>query len=370
MKFKNWINILLCLFSLTIIAEGITSSYKLILRVSLLLISFSTFIYKKKEFSLNIRLKLFLFIITIPLIISFLKYDYEQSIVQYFMYLTTILFVLFIYLTSKSFNINNILSITLPLVIIFFGCGLVFNYPNFWRITYTDEYNRLGGLILNPNELGMLSSISAIICYDKFKKKSNIYFLFFCISLVTLYFTYSRSSMIALVIVLFLYNRDSSNKKKYLNIIGVAIACLFFFNKIIEIIIPRSEIIPDVLTLTGRTEIWTVAINKIIVDNIFFGMGFQNFPGLDYGIQATMAHNTYIQLFVGGGFFIFLAGLYLVKLVYNNHSGVFYYVFVILLVNSLTEFGFYGPFNHSVFLFILLLFKSKYEKNYSAPNNS
>lgn len=367
MKFKNWINILLGLYSLTIIAEGLSSSNKAFLRIFLVIIVFSIFIYKKKVFLINNRLKLFLFVITIPVLISILKYDFEQSILQYLMYFTTFVFVLFIYLTSKTVSINNILSITLPLVIIIFIFGIVLDYPMFWRYTYSDNYSRLGGIILNPNELGMLSSISAIICYDKFNRKSNIYLLFFCVSLVTLYYTYSRSSMIALTIALIFY---SIKNKKYLNIISAVIICLFLFKDIFNIILPRSEVISDVVTLTGRSEIWITAITKIIPDNFFFGTGFQNFPGTNYGIAALMAHNTFIQLFVGSGFFIFLAGLYLVKLVLNNQSGVFYLIFIILLINSLTEFGFYGPFNHSVFLFIFLLFKSKHEKNYFAPNNS
>ena len=237
----------------------------------------------------------------------------------------------------------------------------------FWRYTYSDNYMRLGGMILNPNELGMLSSISAIICFYKFNRKSYIYLLFFFISLFTLYYTYSRSSMIASVIVLVLYNIKN---KKHLNIISALSVCVFFMEDILKVILPRSEAISDVATLTGRSEIWITSITKIIPDNFFFGTGFQNFPGIDYGIEAIMAHNTFIQLFVGSGIFVFLAGLYLVKLVLNNQSGIFYLITIILLINSMTEFGFYGPFNHSVYLFIFILFKTKDEKNYSAPNNS
>lgn len=366
MKFINWNNILLGLYSLTIIAEGISTSDKVFSRIFLVFIIFSIFIYKKKAFVINQRLKLFLFVITFPLLISFLKYDFEQSVLQYFMYLSTIVFVLFIYLTGKTVSINNILSISLPLVVIFFTYGLVLDYPEFWRYTYSDNYNRLGGMILNPNELGMLSAISAIICYDKFNKKSFIYLLFFGISILTLYYTFSRSSMIALTIVLSIYILKN---KKYLNIIGAVLVLLFLSNDILNVILPRSEVVSDFITLTGRTEIWSIAITKIIPDNFFFGTGFQNFPGPKYGIAALMSHNTFIQLFVGSGVFIFLAGIYLVKLVYNNQSGVYSLIFIIILINSTTEFGFYGPFNHSVLLFILLLFKSKYDKNYIAPNN-
>ena len=129
---------------------------------------------------------------------------------------------------------------------------------------------------------------------------------------------------------------------------------VFFIDQVL-LLIPRVDAIQDLLTFTGRIQIWVVAFTEMLPKYFLIGSGWQNFPGRAFGLQADMAHNTYIQLLINGGVFVFLFGIMLMRSTWHKLKNPYRIVLLVLMVNGLTEFGFFGFMNHSVLIFSMLL---------------
>ena len=362
-KAKNIITgFLLTVYSLTIVAEGISPVLKASLRFSILFLTLLLVVFTKKKIYYNNKIILYLIIIIIPFLFSLIRVDFDPGLIQLLMYFNCIIFVALVYSIKSQINLIDISFSVYPLIFIFLIGGYFLDLQIFWRETFTDGAIRLGGYILNPNELGMLASIGCVIAYYFFfNGKKIIGLILFLSSIVVLFSTESRSSIIALMIALIFLNRSHI---KFLIIPFSVMFILISADSIISTLIPRSEAVDDILTLTGRLEIWQVTVLKLIPEYFIFGAGWQEFPISKYGLAASMAHNTFFQIFVGGGIITFLISLYLLFEISKSINGVFKSIFIILIINSMTDFGFYGLFNHSVLIFTFLLYQNHNVKNY------
>ena len=126
----------------------------------------------------------------------------------------------------------------------------------------------------------------------------------------------------------------------------------------------------DLFTLTGRAITWQIAFNELLPNYWLLGAGFQQFPGHELGVGAKMAHNTFIQQMIGGGLFGLAAGFILVYVTWIKLPRVVKACFAVVLINSLTEFGFFGLFNHGVLLFALITTMIENEKYINTSNFS
>ena len=341
-------DLFLVVFSLSILGEGIGGPLvKAVVRISMVLFILPLTIKKKSFFTISRHLFIYFLVATLPLVFSLFRGTISQDIVQYLMYINCFIFS-HAYMTKYGLiDLKVPLLISLPIVLLFFFGGLVFNIPFFWRETFSDNAIRLGGMIINPNELGMLSAISAVTSYSFISKSKYWGLLVFVISIFVLLSTGSRSAIIALLLAIFYL---LSFRMKTLAVIGV-ISILLLRLDVLLSFLPRMEMTQDVYTLTGRLSTWSAAFNTLLPKYWIIGAGFQQFPGSGIGIGAQMAHNTFIQLLIGGGVVVFIIGLSLFISVWLNYKNYLKAVLIIVLINSMTEFGVFGHFNHSILLF-------------------
>ena len=298
--------------------------------------------------------------------VSFLQLMmYVESFVFSFFFIKLIL--LYEISDSKFFLKTVMYSIYIVVFIFFIGS---FVLPEvFYRFTFTDSMNRLGGYLMNPNELGLLVVIGIAVflgIYD-FKKIiiKPLCLIILIISIYVLYQTFSRSSIIAFMCVCLIYF-SFTKYHKLLYILGsfLIVPFIMFF----QVLFSRGGNIEDVMTLTGRLPFWMDLINYVIPQNFFLGYGFQRIYFSDIysspnSYDAEMAHNTFLQLFLGLGFIGFSIGLLLtlsvflkIKVIQNKGKRyALLSIFMPIIINSLTEFGIFGFYNFGVLFFQLLL---------------
>lgn len=358
--------IFIVFYSLSITAEGAGGPvFKALFRTILLVLLLFSGIKSTAFKRLHSNSLLYIVVISIPIVFSLLRGRISQDILQFMMYINCIIFAHLLYFKNNRIELSHILSITLPIIVLFFIQGILFNNSFFWRETYSDDAVRLGGRIINPNELGMLASVAIVCIVWTYRSRRNLVFLLLLVpSILVLIATQSRSSLIACCLGIFvLLNNVNKIKAIVLFLFGVIIA-----GNLLISFLPRSEMTSDLFTLTGRAITWQISFSELLPKYWLIGAGFQNFPGENLGIGAKMAHNTFIQQMIGGGLFSLFLGLYLVFRVWFSISKEFKACLTVVLINAFTEFGFFGLFNHSVFLFALIIMARENERNTFSPS--
>lgn len=353
-------DLLLIIYSLTILAEGIGGPVvKAVIRILLMAIMLSFAAGKKSFYRISKNLFLYFLVTSVPLIFSLLRGTITDDIVQYLMYINCLVFCHSYFTINNKITLKTILYITFPVVLLFFLGGQILNIDIFWRETFSDNAVRLGGLLINPNELGMLAAASSIIIISTFGKAPIFRLLMLLISLFVLVKTGSRSAIVALFVsVFYLCNR----RTRILSLILLLFVGILRFDLVLSLL-PRADITDDLISLTGRAYTWSAAFTTLLPKYWLIGAGFQQFPGHNIGIGAHMAHNTFIQLLIGGGIIGLILGLFLSIRLWTQQSKLFSAVFIVLIINSFTEFGYFGLFNHAVLIFAIFA-SSKY-----APTN-
>ena len=144
-----------------------------------------------------------------------------------------------------------------------------------------------------------------------------ILFLFF----INLFFTMSRTGILAVGIFIFIYflTIDKLNKKtKFVLIVFAIIALLgtiFVINEINPSLIKKLVRFERIKDLSGRTDIWERGINLLKESpiNVLFGVGrFQGTELLKFGKKSfSQFHNIYIDSLVTGGIVELLFVLYI-----------------------------------------------------------
>ena len=68
------------------------------------------------------------------------------------------------YRPDASLRVSHLLSRSTGMVLLVFLLGVILLPEKFYRLTHGGEEARLGGYLMNPNELGMLSVVGAGMC--------------------------------------------------------------------------------------------------------------------------------------------------------------------------------------------------------------
>lgn len=269
---------------------------------------------------------------------------------------------------TNPLRISRILSVAISLILVFFIFGMYINPDKFYRLTHGGEVARLGGFIINPNELGMLIVIGfAMCCADlKHMNKKGWGVLMMILLIYSLVLTGSRSSMIGMFLILLFYIKKSQNLKLQLGVITCMILSVPFIVK--EIFIKAGDT-DEVMNLTGRIPFWHDLLTINFPKEPILGFGFMR---IDYhdrfdslnSYAGEMTHNTFIQVLMNLG----LVGLFLVlmQLAFTIHAMttdrdsdkkmVAIGLFIPTLINSFTEFGIFGETNYGIMFYLFIVF--------------
>jgi O-antigen ligase len=185
----------------------------------------------------------------------------------------------------------------------------------------TDSVARLGGILLHPALVALLSSVAflhSLLLLSGFRRTIGC-----VISLVTLMLTYTRSAQIIFLFALWIYLVFFPPKRiwRWVGIFSLlaTIAAGVVLHSAVQSYISRGQREADVNSFSGRTEIWQVAA-EAGMQRAFLGYGYISGPRniLRDNWRETHwlpphAHNEFFQAFLSGGFLsvILVAWIYL-----------------------------------------------------------
>ena len=293
-----------------------------------------------------------------------------ESFIFAFLFMKTVI-IYNIHYPERSINMIRVFSWAIFPIIATFVIGSLIDEETFYRGMRGGKEQRLGGYIMNPNELGMLSSISAAMSYMYLQITKHKFwsFLMMLAAILVLVWTSSRSSAIGFLLIMGILVLMSDNKKvKIIMFCGIAVALPLLVR---YVVFKDGGSIEEVLSMTGRIPFWTALLNEGIVKEPILGFGFMRINYTDYfqGLNtypAKMTHNTFIQILMNLGFVGFFIGFWNVILTLRNfivhkkhmYGSFFIALFIPVIINSFTEFGIFGDANFGILFwqFLTLLF--------------
>jgi exopolysaccharide production protein ExoQ len=228
-----------------------------------------------------------------------------------------------IHYKENSINMIRVFAWAIFPIIATFVIGSLLDEETFYRGMRGGKELRLGGYIMNPNELGMLSSISGALSYIYLQSTKHKFwgFLMMLAAILVLVWTSSRSSAIGFLLIMGILVLISDNKKvKIIMFSGIAVAIPLLVR---YVVFKDNGGVEEVLSMTGRIPFWTALLNEGIVKEPILGFGFMRINYTDYfqGLNtypAKMTHNTFIQILMNLGFVGFFIGFWNVALTLRN----------------------------------------------------
>lgn len=319
--------------------------------------------------------------------ISFLwSTNVGYSALQWFMTAQTLIFCYYfiksLYLLDEYFpghkvRLYNLLGNAVVVLILVFVIGMWVNPTVFFRLTNGGEEARLGGFMMNPNELGMLAGLGvACLIFDIHRGHKRVLTIIkILILFYALYATGSRSSLIGALLIIGFHVKQSSNAKLKLAIIIVMLIITpIAVNKII-LKDGDSSRLEEVMSMTGRLPFWTALINEGLPREPLLGFGFMRIDYKEY-FQSThtypgkMTHNTFMQALMNLGFIGFLIVIFQLIITLagiakeEKEKRLMLFSFLIpILINSFTEFGIFGESNYGILFYQLIIFFIAFKKN-------
>ena len=371
--------------------KSITQVFKIIDRIGMTLFIVLIFRYLKKmgcqtTFEYNGLLAPLLYVVYLLLGLASISWstDPGYSGIQWLMTFESFLFVwIFIrvvavinqHFPEQKINFVKLFAWAIFPIMIIFIAGSFIEPDTFYRGMRGGEEKRLGGWIMNPNELGMLASIGSSMAYLLLlQSRRKIWpILMLVAAIAILGMTSSRSSAIGFLLIIALLVLKSNNKRMKVIMLGaVFVAVPIFVDKVI---FKDDGGMEEVMSMTGRLPFWTALLNEGIVKEPLFGYGFMRINYTDYfqGLNTypgKMTHNTFMQVLMNLGFVgFFIAFFQLVQTVRNalkerthEYAWFFLALFIPVIINSFTEFGIFGESNFGIlfYQYLIVLFVVKY----------
>ncbi len=290
-----------------------------------------------------------------------------QSLVQAYL-LYRIFLIYNWYFSNRPIRMTNVFSISVFIIASILLIGSVVAPDIFYRATHGGTEQRLGGYLMNPNELGMLTSLGSAVAFLELGKAKNKWFIIsiLIVNFIALVLTSSRSSVIGfLIVVTIIVNRTASAKVKFFVYMIIALA----IPPLVQLIIFKQGNVEEVMNMTGRLPFWKALLNEGIVKEPWLGFGFQRiyyterFVSL-FAYPGMMTHNAFLQVLMNLGFIGFAVAIaqivFTVRGVVNikniEYGNIFLAFIIPLIINSLTEFGIFGNANYAIFFYQLLIF--------------
>jgi O-antigen ligase len=249
-----------------------------------------------------------------------------------------------------------------------FAIGMYANPYDYCRLTHGGQVARLGGYIINPNELGMLLTVGIASWLPQLKfegrfRVSRIIIILFLIWLLVL--TGSRSSFAAMLLTISTY--AIFQKSKVFKLILIASIVVLIFMVGIGVFIKQNDY-KEVMSLTGRLPFWRDLLTYNFPKAPWFGYGYMRIDISDKfesinAYAGGMTHNTFLQVLLGLGFAGFI--LVLTQVATFFHAAYFckdketkevaLLVLIPVIINSLTEFGIFGATNYGIIFYLMLV---------------
>lgn len=298
-----------------------------------------------------------------------------QSFVFAFYFIKSIS-LLDVFFTNHSVRLYHLLGNSVFILISIFVVGMFANPDTFFRLTNGGEEARLGGYIMNPNELGMLAGVGvACLIFDIYRDKNKYWTIFkLLVIFYALYMTGSRSSLIGALLIIFFHINQS--KKKNLKIVIIAGMLFITPVAVYQVILKGgdSKRLEEVMSMTGRLPFWTALINEGLPREPLLGFGFMRIDYKEY-FQSThtypgkMTHNTFMQVLMNLGFIGLTMALFQVFFTLRGFltmekekKFMLIGIFIPIVINSFTEFGIFGESNYGILFYQLLIFSVAFKK--------
>ncbi|SFC67070.1 O-antigen ligase [Flexibacter flexilis DSM 6793] len=318
----------------------------------------------------------------IYLLIGFASFMWSTNVgyssLQWFMTSQTLVFCYYfvksLYLLDHFFpehpiRMFNLVGNTSFLLILVFVVGMWVNPDAFYRLTHGGEEARLGGYMMNPNELGMLAGIGvAGLLFDIRRNHRRVWTV---VKLLVLFYglmaTGSRSSLIGALLIIGFHVLQSEQKQ--FAIAAIIVMALVSPIAIYKVVLKDGdpERMEEVMSMTGRLPFWQALINEGLPREPLLGFGFMRIDYKEF-FQSThtypgkMTHNTFMQVLMNLGFIgltmVFFQIVFTVRgiLAENNEKKLMLFSMLIpIVINSFTEFGIYGESNYGILFYQLVI---------------
>ncbi len=291
---------------------------------------------------------------------------FESFVFTYFFF--RVVFLVNAHFKEQKLDIVAVFSWAIFPIMITFIIGSFVAPDVFYRGMRGGEEMRLGGWIMNPNELGMLSGISGALGFIMVQKGKRRfwYVLMMLAAIVVLLLTSSRSSAIGFALILGILILKSENKR--MKRVMFAVGVVAFPVLINAVVFKADGGMEEVMSMTGRLPFWKALLNEGIVKEPFFGYGFMRINYTEYfqGLNtyaAKMTHNTFVQVLMNlgfVGFFIAIIQMIVTLRIFSSNKGsefssYFIALFIPLVINSFTEFGVFGEANYGILFYQFLI---------------
>lgn len=256
---------------------------------------------------------------------------------------------------------------------IWFIIGAIFDPDFYFRTTHGGTVARLGGLIINPNELGLLANIGIGAAYIEILNEKNKKFqaLNILVTVVMLLMTQSRGSLFCFMFISSIYLLLT---KSYTIKIGAVVVAILVVPVLIQKIVLKDGDFEEVASFTGRKEFWEDLVNEGFPEHPLIGRGFMSIAEntwfnkyqSTHSYTASMCHNTYVEVITNLGLLgVFICGmqvLWTIVAIIISKKKILrlmaLFMLFTLLINSITEFGIFGHNNYAIMFyhFVFLFF--------------
>ncbi|PRB06075.1 exopolysaccharide transporter [Chryseobacterium sp. MYb7] len=301
------------------------------------------------------------------------------SALQWFMTFQSFVFAYFfvksikildIYFEGHNIRLYHLLGNSVFILQLIFVIGMWVSPDVFFRLTDGGEEARLGGTLMNPNELGMLAGVGcACLIFDLYRFKNKVWTIIkILIIMYALYMTGSRSSLIGVLLIIFFHVNQTKRKTLKFGIIAVVATVAPF--AVYSIILKGGDQsrLEEVMSLTGRLPFWKALITEGLPREPLLGFGFMRIDYKEFFQSAhtypgKMTHNTFMQVLMNLGFIGFTIVLFqvffTVKSILSEQKEIKLMLIGILIpvvINSFTEFGIFGESNYGIMFYQIIIF--------------
>lgn len=306
------------------------------------------------------------------------------SILQWFMTFQSLVFAYFFIKSIKvldsffeghNIRLYHLLGNSVFVLQLIFVIGMWIDPDTFFRLTNGGEEARLGGVMMNPNELGMLAGVGvACLIFDLYRKEKKVWTIIkILVIFYALFMTGSRSSLIGVLIIIFFHiNQTKKQGLKMAIMGGVLMVIPFAVNQIILKGGDKARM-EEILTLTGRLPFWQALISEGLPREPLLGFGYMRIDYKEFfqsvhTYPGKMTHNTFMQVLMNLGFIGLCVALFQVFFTFHAFFSesketrlMLIGIIIPVLINSFTEFGIFGESNYGILFYQMIIFSVSFK---------
>jgi exopolysaccharide production protein ExoQ len=278
---------------------------------------------------------------------------------------------------GHSIRLYHLLGNTVFVLQLVFVVGMWIDPDTFFRLTNGGEEARLGGVMMNPNELGMLAGVGvACLIFDLYRKQNKVWTIIKIIVIFyALFMTGSRSSLIGVLIIIFFHINQTKKQGLKMAIMGCVLLVIpFAINQIILKGGDKARM-EEILTLTGRLPFWQALISEGLPREPLLGFGYMRIDYKEFfqsvhTYPGKMTHNTFMQVLMNLGFVglcIAMLQMFFTFKAFTTENKetrlMLIGILIPIMINSFTEFGIFGESNYGILFYQMIIFSVSFKNN-------